>query len=667
VQHMNAARAMLSLALVAFAAGEKRSPVELVLSRGDGVEDSELSWVGAHTTDARVTLYSKGRQPSKSLSDDVHEVSLTNVGQEAHSFLTHIVKNYDSLAEKTIFMPAAKPLSGFNGFQRGAANLLPGVSVTDYTRSRTTPLFVPTMAVSPDLKQTSVRMSFMDNSREEGLPKGRNFTACSGTNNQVGWSPLLPNKFGSSVLEPLMKAQAPKGAEPSFERFWTKHLPETPMPKLVMYSLNSAISVARDQILTHPKGFYEALLEEVSGEKNPYQAYFLEYMWWYIFNGKSASLCPTDQEVAAPARNHTRKLAYQDQIVVLEPHTGQQIHFGDTVQLSWAVGGGLGAMQIQLFRYGNFETTLASNIRGTSFNWNVYPGPRDETKSVQGRPWNANPSLAADWNQHYILHPDDKFTIRVCPIDINNIGREGPSGNTDVYYCNSDPYGESGEFDILPTIDVQMPAPGFVHTIGQSFDSATGATPFLPVSWTSYYTDGSSAAMTVNLINAATGYTVQSYSTTSIGYYNLHLPPDTPTANYIIEIVGTTTASVFGTSVVGRSGVFTINSAVSPPPSPGSPPSPPPPPNAPFELPIIKAFRSQFGMDTVTEHSGAYHDYSTMSTSSGGNNCEYVCRVYRTVGTGRRLLFGGLQYSGASTQIVGCTPAQIACNCCNRG
>merc|ERR1711998_134836 len=122
-----------------------------------------------------------------------------------------------------------------------------------------------------------------------------------------------------------------------------------------------------------------------------------------------------------------------------------------------------------------------------------------------------------------------------------------------------------------------------------------------------------------------------------------------------------------GMKASGRSGVFSITIATSPPPSPSMPPAPSPAPNAPFELPIIKAFKSQFGLDdqTLQSVSGMGTPYSTLSTTSGAGgaygdkaNCEYVCRVYNAVGAGRRLLFGGLQFGGAS-EVVGCTPDQV--------
>jgi len=643
---------MLALALVALAAGDRRSPVELVLARGEGAEDEELNWIQGHSQDARVTLYSKGGRPLQFLTGEVHEVPLTHVGQEAHTYLTHIVKNYDTLAEKTVFMPASKPVTGFSGFQRGAASFLPGVGVPDYLRQDTPPLFVPTMAVTANLTQTSVRMSFMENAREQDVPKGRNFTACTASG-QAGWSPLLPNKFGSSVLEPLMKAQASKGTPFGMEAFWAKHLPDTPIPSMIMFAHGAAMSVARDQILSHPKSFYENLLEEVSHDKNPYQAYFLEYMWWYIFNSK-ATLCPA-------GRQNERKL-YENTIAVLEPMSGADIKFGDVVPISWTTDPvNMGYMQIELWRFGNFETVLATMQTAKSWNWPVFPGHTGSDVNSANRPYDAHATNVnvGDYHTTYNLKPNDKYTIRVCAVLTHHVG-------TGVH-CDSDPYGESGEFDIVPTIDVSSPAAGYVYDMSQPQPATL---PYFTVAFTSYYmmqypAQQGYAAGRATLINAATGYAVSSVEVGNLGVLNYFPAPDTPTGQYVMEVSGT---SESGVRTTGRSGVFSIITATSPPPAPFPPPSPSPPPNAPFELPIIKAFRSGFGLGSATSMGGSNGDYSTMSTYSGGDNCEYVCRVYRTVGTGgRRLLFGGLQYANSPQDVVGCTPAQVRCGCCARG
>lgn len=703
------AGALLIAACPIHATGEKRLPVELVLARGEDVQDSALNWVRESARDARVTLYSKGRPAAVELKDVLTEVPLPNVGQEVHAFLHHIVKNYDSLAEKTVFMPGATPSQGFSGFQRGSASLLPGVEIRDYIVTDAAPLFVPTMAMAPDLQQMSVRMAYMDSTAEKGQPDGRKFSMCS-TAGKTGWSPLLPNKFAHAVLEPLMKAQK---ASNSLTEFWAKHLPDVPMPEMLMFAHSTAQSISRAQVRSHPKAFYENLLAEVSSEKRPYQAYFIEYMWWYIFHGEE-KLCPTDlpvsgeqarrtlQDLSGSGEQARRALdevspaaAYSTGgVSVLEPKTGSRLSFGSVVKVSW-VSTVHSLMRVELYRFGNFETVLAVLYNGNSFNWPITPGPSGLTARPDKalKPWAAN-NISANfpqtgigfvtqpgaWRTNYLLTPNDKYTIRVCPDSWHGAG-------TDSGHCDSDGYASSGEFDLISSIDVTSPPSGMLMSAAShtnpnatlaNMEVAYNAFGYIPVTWAGYYVDAST--ITIRLIDAVTGYTVLKATPSNTGNYGMYVPPDTPSGKYLVEITASCESCSYSqnrymgshapggySTAMGRSGIFDIVGHTSPPPSP--PPLPGPPvAQAPFELPIIKAFQAQFGTGEITSVSGVNHDYSATSTTSSGvqnNNCEYVCRVHNVV-NGRRLLFGGLQYA-SGTQAVGCTPAQVACNCCTAG
>ena len=58
------------------------------------------------------TVYTKGGGGvARSLEGRVRE--LPNVGLEQHSFLTHILTNYDTLAERTVFLHGRQPSCGF--------------------------------------------------------------------------------------------------------------------------------------------------------------------------------------------------------------------------------------------------------------------------------------------------------------------------------------------------------------------------------------------------------------------------------------------------------------------------------------------------------------------------------------------------------------------------
>jgi hypothetical protein len=80
-------------------AGEKFDPteVELVVAR----YNESVDWVMAYNDIAIV--YNKGRSPLLGFN---RTVNVENIGREGHTYLYHILQNYDTLAERTIFLQA---------------------------------------------------------------------------------------------------------------------------------------------------------------------------------------------------------------------------------------------------------------------------------------------------------------------------------------------------------------------------------------------------------------------------------------------------------------------------------------------------------------------------------------------------------------------------------
>ena len=97
-------------------------------------------------------------------ASDAASVVLPNVGKEQHAYLTHIVRNYDSLADRTVFMHGNKPTCGyFLVDQNHVGNhLLTNVSVLDYLQSEGD-LYMPlTGRANHDLTRSSFRSTFAD-------------------------------------------------------------------------------------------------------------------------------------------------------------------------------------------------------------------------------------------------------------------------------------------------------------------------------------------------------------------------------------------------------------------------------------------------------------------------------------------------------------------------
>merc|ERR1711998_642292 len=176
----------------------------------------------------------------------------------------------------------------------------------------------------------------MDNKTETGLAGASRYSLCS-ADGAAGWSPFLPNKFSSSVLDPLMAQQE---AKYDFGTFWTRFLGKTPMPERVLAAHSPIFSVTRESIRSRPKAFYEALLAELKSTKDPYQAFFLEYMWWYLFHPNAPSPCEGDFETAESRKSASRALSRSKRrlgqtITILQPFAGQTVQFGQTVTIDW--------------------------------------------------------------------------------------------------------------------------------------------------------------------------------------------------------------------------------------------------------------------------------------------------------------------------------------------
>ena len=129
-----------------------RAQLEVVLVRG---QDEELAWSDPY-------------RPVRTLVDG------TRWGREQGGYLSHVVCNYDALAERTVFFHARAPSCGWGvdvATGDKAGHLLDGVSANDYVaatlhdarnRSVAAGAFFPlTMRMTRDLKRVSMRNSFV--------------------------------------------------------------------------------------------------------------------------------------------------------------------------------------------------------------------------------------------------------------------------------------------------------------------------------------------------------------------------------------------------------------------------------------------------------------------------------------------------------------------------
>jgi len=172
-------------------------------------------------------IYNKGDRST--IPDDLQEfvIDLPNVGREAHTYLYHIIQNYDTLDDTTIFC---------QGHYEDHIGLSPGefrdtfTNIQGYSKN-----YLPVYE--------SWGRQYDFNLEIWGKPLG---------NSDLLYGPWYEKIFGEYDASPYLYIAA-------------------------------IFSVDKSYILNRTKEFYESLLKEVEYHDSPLEAHFMERSWVQIF------------------------------------------------------------------------------------------------------------------------------------------------------------------------------------------------------------------------------------------------------------------------------------------------------------------------------------------------------------------------------------------------
>jgi hypothetical protein len=212
--------------------------ISLVINRFN----ENLDWIQKYKN-LNIFIYNKGNNDLNLIGDNIFIEKRENLGREAESYFHHIVQNYDSLSDLTIFTQAY-PFDNI-------------------------PLFFDNLNSDLDKKKYlnyfnwyGVKISYCD---ENGSP-------CI--------HPILsghPNEYNRTL-------------KIIYEEVFNKKCPTR-----IEYNPNASFSVSKDLILRNSKKVYQKFLSylvypeqnEYDGifKYNPYEAHIIERMWGLIFNG----------------------------------------------------------------------------------------------------------------------------------------------------------------------------------------------------------------------------------------------------------------------------------------------------------------------------------------------------------------------------------------------
>jgi len=217
--------------------------VQIVISRFN----EDLEWLdNAPFNTSRHLIYNKGPvEVSCSTSHECSISKLPNVGREGHTYLHHIITNYDNLANLTVFLPGS------------------AYQMKPY------PKWSKTMKVMNHLIERPGTVIPIPRFNAGVLAKWRNHMVNQYQSTDARNSQLNPER---AVM------QCP---ERPFGKWYLKNFPDLPLiQEIDGYGI---FAVSKEHIRQHPISHYEKLIAYVNTSSNPEAGHYLEYSWGQCF------------------------------------------------------------------------------------------------------------------------------------------------------------------------------------------------------------------------------------------------------------------------------------------------------------------------------------------------------------------------------------------------
>jgi Protein of unknown function (DUF3431) len=201
--------------------------------------NEDLTWLSPYSSHS--TIYSKGTPPP--FPPHFHRtITLLNIGRETHTYLTHIVRNYDSLSPFTLFVQG-----NIHDINQGtpAHTSLPLSEIVSQTTSLS----------DGDVLPIGLLHSFSDWHAIAYLP---------------GWIQRRGKTLQRSSLTPA--------------QFW-KLIFANEHPDSVLFVQGALFGVTRGAIRRRSRAWYEGVLRyfEELGEVNPEEGHYMERFWYAVF------------------------------------------------------------------------------------------------------------------------------------------------------------------------------------------------------------------------------------------------------------------------------------------------------------------------------------------------------------------------------------------------
>jgi hypothetical protein len=211
--------------------------IEIVVAR----YNEKLNWIKNTIFEKYPTIiYNKGSNYDFSQNKNSKIVKLKNVGKCDHTYLYHIIHNYNNLADVTLFLPGSNDI--------------------DYKYNKT-------MKILSEIEQehnTVMITSYYNNVKKDLYNFKLNSWKSSYRDN------LLENP--EHILELSQIRPFGKWFESHFGDIHINHI-----------SYWGIMAISKEHILQRPKSYYEKLIKELSNSSNPEVGHYFERSWEAVF------------------------------------------------------------------------------------------------------------------------------------------------------------------------------------------------------------------------------------------------------------------------------------------------------------------------------------------------------------------------------------------------
>jgi|688.fasta_scaffold19674_7 hypothetical protein len=198
--------------------------------------NEDLFWLNEWQSQFDIVVYNKGKDD---LKQDYKIINLPNIGREAHTYLYHIVNNYDTLAENNIFLQGNIKDLGPNVYQ--------------------------------DLN------CYLNEIKEKGYSANGVYYTCGNYYKNIDF--LADPLYKDQVLSKHFRL-----SDITFKDYILKHFKV--LPVCMIYSMKGCFGVSKKNIQSRPKEFYLNLLDSIPDYHTVEEAHFLERLWAFIFTEK---------------------------------------------------------------------------------------------------------------------------------------------------------------------------------------------------------------------------------------------------------------------------------------------------------------------------------------------------------------------------------------------